>query len=541
MGTSNGGKLNTALAALEDMVKGMTDVRAHESHAKDGHVIQVKQHQMTVNKTAMVDAIAKMRAGGEVTTFASKKKAVAHANKTPGAAIFAHRGQFHVAGSAAHADRLSKLGAKRVAHDAPAPGPAAGKTSNAKRAEGKGKPKAASKQAMGTDAPHHLHEAGSQMLAHLRALPPGSPEHGHVLGQYEAVRQAASGWDSSDVRSSVKVKARQASPDGLRSGEAKTPTSVPGFVRGGADKLKTPGHFEVAAMQASTKEEAIALGHHFNAHTESNGHEGPAWDTAWADIRQAVNTLPTEAEVKAKADLAAAADKEATQAQAEHDKAAQKAKAEGKAPPKAPAGTTATEQHAALEDAHTERVGNYEERATAEADQAQVPADEVIPAAPHAPRMAPMPGVAEPEPPSAPAPDAEGDGDRPTREWPVTDANTGEQQGGKKKGTTPAPDTPTEGAQDGQEGAPEPAEAPAADGASAEPPVADDSDPHDHADDLPGTAPELPEGPHDADGKKQGKGHGKKGHGLNPLHALGTAADVYTSILHERAQEGHEQ
>jgi 8-oxo-dGTP pyrophosphatase MutT (NUDIX family) len=142
--------------------------------------------------------------------------------------------------------------------------------------------------AVSTKAPDHLIQAGAGLLEQLRALQPGSAEHAHVLGQYNSIRAGIKTWNAS------KGATATPSSDYVDGGNVKI-GPPPAFVSGGADKLKTPKHFEIAASQASTKEDAAELAHYFEQYSHNMGHAGAQWDAAWSEIKGAMKSLPPKA------------------------------------------------------------------------------------------------------------------------------------------------------------------------------------------------------------------------------------------------------
>lgn len=274
------------MGAGEDFAKAQVDVRAHQSHSKTGKVFNVQQHTMTVDKKAVVDGVAqalkakpgtgkapraidaaaaggkdpakvlmKHRKAGAVQLYGNKQMAEQAARGIKGAAVHEHGGSYVVATREASRE-LSAAGVPKAGKGAQADFPDVNQM-----------------------APDHLIQAGQATLAHLRTLPPGSPEHAHVNTQFEAIRKMIQSWNKSKGKSA----------------DADFPMPEAPAWAGGEAKLTSPKQFELAASMASSKEEAFELGHYLNALRAKNGYTGPEWDSAWAEVKHAIARNPSSA------------------------------------------------------------------------------------------------------------------------------------------------------------------------------------------------------------------------------------------------------
>jgi 8-oxo-dGTP pyrophosphatase MutT (NUDIX family) len=182
----------------------------------------------------------------------------------------------HHLGKAAKRERDAQAAA-----DAPVPMQAPGDPTDPKGPTvGPQGPKASTKGAIDDKNPQHLVEAANKALEQLRTLKPGTPEFEHVRTQYEGLRQAVRGWNKS--------KGESAKPK---------PVEVPPKPDHFDGELRTPRQFELAAAAATTKEDAIALGKHFEAVAQRDN-LGSDYKDTWNEIKAAIAKLPTREEVE---------------------------------------------------------------------------------------------------------------------------------------------------------------------------------------------------------------------------------------------------
>jgi hypothetical protein len=344
------------------LVKALKTIKQHQSRTKDGKVEQVKEHTASYDPAELVAALGKQRAA----ELQAKPSGMAHVKMAKGAeaaheikAIHDHfkstkEGQNLDAG--AHGELATLHGAAKKAEapggprdtkagkpkghasaadllararDAatgkkPKPGPGAAATAlKPRKAQegaitGKGGPGAADKdftpdtggaptnghalvdpKDINTKSPDHLMAAGGAILAQLRSLneqgAAGSAQYNHLLTQYNSIR--------SGVKQFNLTRGASATPaDNTVDGGNVTNGKPPAFVTGGADKLKTPKQFEIAAAAAPSKEDATELAHYFERLAHNNGHQGATWDNAWNEIKAAMKTAPPKAQVDAGVD-----------------------------------------------------------------------------------------------------------------------------------------------------------------------------------------------------------------------------------------------
>lgn len=151
-----------------------------------------------------------------------------------------------------------------------------------------------------TKAPHALIETGTKLRDHLRTLQPGTDEHKHALAQYNAIRNAIAGHN--EAASSTNQVPR---------GKDVAMPKAPAFVQGGEGALRTPKQFTLQLQRATTKEEALALGHYLESKERKEGLRGKDWDAAWDAIVAKADKLPSAAADDAKDEPATVAKKPA--------------------------------------------------------------------------------------------------------------------------------------------------------------------------------------------------------------------------------------
>lgn len=134
------------------------------------------------------------------------------------------------------------------------------------------------------NAPNHLIGNAQKLLDQLRNTQPGTPKFKELHEQYEQHREAIRAWN----------KSKGASGDALPKKVAVPVPKAPTWIKGGDGALQTPHQFEIAAMQAKTKEDAIELGHYYASHVHHGKHGGDAWDRAWEHVKEAIATLPSK-------------------------------------------------------------------------------------------------------------------------------------------------------------------------------------------------------------------------------------------------------